>query len=143
MICTFFGHGDSPDSVKNALKEAIMSLIKTRNVKMFFVGNNGNFDYMAQCVLKEVSESNSNVEYLIVLSNPCENVNSEQKQKTIFPEELDRVPPRFAISKRNEWLINNSDLAIVYERSIVTNTYKWVEKSRKKGLEIINLFRQN
>ena len=45
----------------------------------------------------------------------------------------------FAISKRNEWMIKNSDVAVVYLLDTATNTAKWIERARKKGLEIINL----
>ncbi len=140
MICTFFGHRDTPDSIKNSLKDAILNLSSTQGVKTFYVGNNGNFDYIVQSVLKEISDNDTSINYLIVLSNLCEKVDCNQIRNTIFPEELDSVPPRFAISKRNEWLIKNSDFTIVYLRNTVTNTYKWVEKSKRKGLKVINLF---
>ena len=142
MICTFFGHRDTPDSVKKSLKEAILNLSNTQGVKTFCVGNNGKFDYMVQSVLKEISNNDTSINYLIVLSSLCEKVNCNQIGNTIFPEELDDVPPQFAISKRNEWLIKNSDFTIVYLRNTVTNTYKWVEKSKRKGLKVINLFKQ-
>ena len=97
---------------------------------------------IVQSILKEISDSNTSINYFIFLSNLCEKVVSNQISYTIFPEELDGVPPRFAIYKRNEWLIKNSDFTIVYLRNTVTNTYKWVEKSKRKGLKAINLFKR-
>ena len=54
MICTFFGHKDAPDSLKNELKSAIIGLIDLYDVKMFYVGNNGSFDSLVQRTLAEI-----------------------------------------------------------------------------------------
>ena len=65
MNCTFFGHRDATEDVKKRLEEAILYLVKTEGVRSFIVGNNGNFDYYAQCVLQKIKKeavSNSKFE---------------------------------------------------------------------------------
>ena len=54
MICTFFGHRDASEKLIPVLKETIKQLI-SEGVTHFYVGNNGNFDYMVQSVLLELS----------------------------------------------------------------------------------------
>ena len=53
MICTFFGHRDTPDTVRPLLREVLLDLIEHHGAKQFYVGNQGNFDAMALRLVKE------------------------------------------------------------------------------------------
>ena len=44
------------------------------------------------------------------------------------------------ISWRNNWMINESDTVICYIRYRTGGAYQFVEKARRKGKNIINLF---
>lgn len=136
MTCTFFGHKDAPNDSEKRLKKIIDDLIENEGVKNFYVGNNGHFDFLAQRVLAEIK---SDIDYAIVLSSINECALADHQDKTIFPEGFENVFPRFAICKRNDWLIKNSDFAIVYMEHKFSNCAKWVEKARKRGLKVINL----
>ena len=137
MICTFFGHRDTKESIKTELKSTIIKLIEN-GVNCFYVGNNGNFDLLAQVVLLELQKSH-NIDFKIVLSYINERAISENQEATIFPEGLEAVPYRFAISKRNEWLIRHSNYVVSYCTNRFSNCHKWIEKSIKKGLIVICL----
>ena len=141
MICTFFGHKNSPEWVKKALKIKIVKLIQCEKIDRFYVGNNGNFDFYAQTVLRELIEEGYDLSYCIVLSRINESAACGEQAATVFPLELVGALPRFAISKRNEWLIKNSDCVITYCVQKMSNSYKWTEKALKKGLKIIQLSR--
>ncbi len=138
MICTFFGHSDAPDSIKEDLRKKILHIVENVGVKTFYVGNNGNFDFLVQSILAEMSIEKS-FEFSIVLSYVNEKALSGNQEATIFPEGLEKALPKFAISKRNEWLIKKSNYAIVYLEHRFSNSCKWVEKSKKSGLKIINV----
>lgn len=139
MNCAFFGHRNAPSEIKILLKEAILHLIQTEGVHNFFVGNNGNFDFYVQCVLKELKDEGLDICFDIVLSHLGEIALSENQSETIFPEGLETVLPRFAISKRNDWLIKNSSFLIAYVTYTFSSSYQWMQKAAKKGLKIINL----
>ena len=49
--CSFFGHHDSPESIKPAIRAAIIDLIEMKNVSRFLVGHHGAFDRMVLNVL--------------------------------------------------------------------------------------------
>lgn len=140
MICTFFGHKNSPDSIGKKLKAYIIELINS-GVKKFYVGNNGNFDYLVQSLLKELSAC-FKFEYDIVLSRIDEKTMINDWKFSLFPEELENVPPRFAISRRNEWMIKKSDIAVVYVENSLTNSYKWLERAKKLGLQVFNIYEE-
>lgn len=142
MTCTFFGHKNAPYSIKSFLEQEIILLIK-KGVDTFLVGNNGNFDLMVQGVVEKIALSNKSIKYSIVLSRIDESAISGNQSATIFPEGFERYPKRFAISKRNDWLISNSSYAIVYVQDKYSNSYKWAQKAIKKNLKTINLFDKN
>ena len=75
----------------------------------------------------------------MVLSAINERAMIEDQEITLFPEKVALSPPKFAIFKRNEWMIQHSDLIISYVKYSSSNAYKWMKKAEKRGLEIINL----
>lgn len=86
----------------------------------------------------EISKT-KNVSYSIVLSRPDEKALSGDQSHTIFPEELDGAPPKFAVSKRNEWMLKRSLTVIAYVKSYFSNSQKWIDRAEKRGLSVINL----
>ncbi len=143
MNCMFLGHRDAPDLIKEILYREILSLIEKEGVKEFYVGNNGNFDFLVQTVLKKISKERRDIEFSIVLSFLGEKALSNNQEATFFSIEIENALPRFAISKRNEWLIKKTDFAIVYQRRRFSNSARWIEKAEKRGVKIINIAKQN
>ena len=138
MICTFFGHKNAPVSVKEILKNEILRLADEGGVE-FYVGNNGNFDYYVQEILLDISKTRSDIKFNVVISYLNERVMKKMDKLSLFPEGLEKSLPRFAINKRNDWLIKKSDVAIVYVKNTFTNSYKLMMKAIKRGIKVINL----
>ena len=139
MNCAIFGHHVAGEEVKPLLKEAILYLVQDKHIRNFLVGNNGNFDFYAQCVLQELKPEGVNINFSIVLSHIEESSLSKNQNETIFPEELENAIPRLAIFKRNEWIIKKSSFLIAYAKNKFSNSHKWIDRARKKGVQIINI----
>lgn len=56
----------------------------------------------------------------------------------IYPP-IENTPPKFAIIKRNEWMVNKSDLIIAYVNRSYGGAYKSFAYAEKKKKTIINL----
>ena len=143
MTCTFFGHRNTPNSVKDKLREAIINLIEICEVDMFYVGNHGNFDRMAFEILKEMKEIYPNIDYRIVLAYLPNNKNKDYPyylEKTEFPEGIEIVPKRFAIDFRNRWMIDHADTVISYISHDWGGAAKFVQLAERKQLPVLNLF---
>ena len=138
MICIFFGHRDAQSSIKKLLEETIIDLIN-EGVNDFYVGNNGNYDYAVQLVLSDISKNNCKVRLTILLSRPDEKAIFAEQAYTMFPDGLENVPPRFAISKRNDLLLKRANIVVGYARNPFSNSYKMIEKAKRMGLRVINL----
>lgn len=138
MTCTFFGHKDTPQSIKPLIKSAIIDLIEQNGVNVFYVGNHGSFDSMVKSVLAELSESYPIKYYIVLAYLPVNQVNSNYLH-ALFPDGIEYIPKRFAISYRNKWMINESDYVIAYITHHWGGAAQFVEKAGRKGKNIINI----
>ena len=61
---------------------------------------------------------------------------------TILPDGLEDVPPKYAILKRNKWMLNNADYVVTYVTRIyggAADFKRLAEKKDKKVIEISEL----
>ena len=139
MICTFFGHRDTPPEIKTLLRQVISELIEQQGVKRFYVGNQGNFDAMARSVLAEFEQTHG-ISYEIVLAYlPRQEDPLCDTDHTLLPEGIETVPPRFAIEYRNKWMIDHSDIVITYVTHSFGGAAKFKEMAQKKKKTIIKI----
>ena len=95
---------------------------------------------MVYSVLKEMKVKYPHIRYIVVLAYmPDEHINELYGEDTIYPEGLETVPRRFAISKRNDWMKQQSDYAVCYVHKITGGAAKFREKAEKKGLKVIDV----
>lgn len=145
MVCTFFGHRNVNASVKSILKNVIRDLIEKENATAFYIGNQGDFDFLAKSVIGELKKDYPHINYNIVLAylpTKKDNDNYIDCSATIYPEGLENVPPKFAIDKRNRWLVEHSDTVITYVTHNFGGAAKFKElaiSKKKKIIEISNL----
>ena len=118
----------------------IEKLILKENVRVFYVGTNGNFDRMVYQVLEKL-ESKHTITIHVVLAYL--NIKKDNMyfdiDKTIFPDVLEKTPFRYAINKRNEYMIKKSDYIICFVKNTFSNSYNYLQVAMKNNLEIINL----
>lgn len=137
MICTFFGHRDAPWWVKEKLKDVICDLAENKGVKMFYVGNQGAFDYMVKQVLNELG-----LKYYIVLAympTKLHDLDTKDYSDTIYPEGLEKTPPKFAIDKRNRWMIEKSDYVVCFVTKTFGGAAKYKQIAINKNKIVIDL----
>lgn len=138
--CTFIGHRGCPWDMKDKLEEAVEELIVKEGVRLFYVGNQGGFDRLVYQVLCDM-EKRYPIKTKVVLAyiNQKEKDSYYDPEKTVYPEEIAKALPRFAIHKRNEYMIQKSRYLICYLNVSFSNAYTFVEKAIKKELKTINL----
>ena len=139
MVCTFFGHKDTPKEIEPTLRSTLINLIENKNVTVFYVGNNGNFDTMVRRQLEDLSHTYP-ITYSVVLAYlPTEKNKYDDLTNTIYPEGLETVPKRFAISWRNKWMIQQSDIVVTYVTHNFGGAAQFKEIAERAGKEVINL----
>lgn len=139
MICTFFGHRDAPDEIRDKLRETVVKLIEERDVTKFYVGNNGNFDRMALSVLKELSGVYPQISLYEVYAYLPE-TGGDDFEHTVYPECIETVPKRFAIDYRNRWMVGQADVVVAYVRRSYGGAAKFVDLAERQEKYVINLY---
>lgn len=135
MTCTFFGHRDTPTKIEPLLKATLQDLIENKGVDLFYVGNQGNFDAMARKVLSELSQTYP-ITYRVVFAYfPKEEM--EYSDYTILPDGIEAVPPRFAISYRNKWMLEKADYVITYVTHHTGGAAQFKTMAKKQGKIVI------
>jgi uncharacterized phage-like protein YoqJ len=138
--CTFFGHRDSPGSIKPRLREALVDLITNQSVDMFYVGHQGQFDAMVRSTLQELKREYPQIDNAVVLAYmPGKKTEYDDYSDTMLPEGIESVHPRYAISWRNNWMLRHSDYAITYITHPWGGAAQYVSKARKQGKHIISV----
>ena len=140
MTVSFIGHRDTPQSVKSVLRILLSDLINNYNATMFYVGNQGSFDNIVISVLKELKSIYHNIDYAVIIAYmPDGNDKKLNDLPTIYPYGLETVPRRYAISARNRWMIENSDIVVSYVTHNVGGAAKIKELAEKKHKIVINI----
>ena len=136
----FFGHREVTHNIRGRLTAIIEKLITENGVTNFYVGHQGQFDNMAYSVLKELKSNYPHIRYSVVLAYmPDEHIKEVYGEDTLFPNGMESVPRRFAISKRNDWIIQHSSFAVCYVHKITGGAAKFREKAEKKGLRVMQV----
>ena len=139
MVCTFFGHKDTPKEIEPTLRSTLIDLIENKNVNVFYVGNNGNFDTMVRRQLEDLSQTYP-ITYNVVLAYlPTTKSEYDDYTNTILPEGIETAPKRFAISWRNKWMIEQSDIVVTYVTHTFGGAAQFKEMAKRQGKTVIEL----
>lgn len=146
MIVTFCGHRDFVETAE-AENQLTMFLEKyaRENVRLVcYNGGYGNFDYFAAKCVQRMQEQYSNIRNCLVLPYIDQpfleriEIFKNHFDETIYPL-LESVPRKYAIIRRNEWMVDSADIVIAYV------TYSWggaartLEYARRKKKNIIKI----
>ena len=148
MIITFIGHRSIiiNDIISNKIKNAITEVISNETSVKFYCGGYGKFDEICASICRKIKANNKNCE--IILITPYFTISQQTKIKALLCEKLydaviyppiENYSPRFAITKRNEWMIKNSDIIIAYVSHDYGGAYKSLKYAQKQNKIIMNL----
>lgn len=146
MNITFCGHRDFISSKDIELKfNDIIEKFAVSNDKITCLsGGYGHFDLFVAHCLRRLKTKFKNINSVLVI--PYQSIEmknhldliKEYFDSIIYPP-LELVPKKIAIIKRNEWMIDNSDVLIAYLQSTIGGAARTYEYATKKQLKIINL----
>ena len=135
--CTFFGHGDCPETKYSNILQAIQNLITEKNIITFYVGTQGNFDSLVYRALCNLRADFPQIRiYRVLAYLPKDN---SLISDSILLEGIELVHPRYAISWRNRWMIDRSDYVIAYITRNYGGAARFVDEAKRKGKTVISL----
>ena len=139
-VCTFFGHRECYGLNAHTLQNAIEELIHI-GVDIFYIGHQGQFDAMVLGCLTELKKIYQHISFAVVLAYlPTNRPEYDLYGNcSMYPEGLEKGPPKFAIERRNNWLIDHADYCITYITHTWGGAFKFVQRAKRRGLTVINL----
>ena len=142
MIIAFCGHSNYVQNIHD--KEKILNILEIEAGEApceIFLGGYGGFDAFAfQCV-KEFKRSHSNAKLSLVtpyLKKKKDFLQAGEFDSVIYPN-LEHVPPRYAISHRNRWMIGQADVVISHVSHQYGGAYAMYLVAKQKAKKIYNL----
>ena len=140
--CIFFGHSNCPSGIAPFLEETITKAILEDSATMFYVGNQGQFDSMARKALKRITLKYPQVNYAVVLAympNEKKECGHTDYSDTMLPEGIENVPPRFAISWRNKWMLKQADIVITYITHSWGGAAQFADLAKRQHKQVLNI----
>ena len=145
MIITFCGHSNClfSDEEKEKLKQLLIKEIRKNPTCKFYLGGYGDFDSLCLRTLRELKTDFPDIELLFITPYLDKNYSKLELAKyyyddVIFPP-IENVPRKFAILKRNEWMVDSADLVIAYVKYSWGGAAKTLEHAKRKKKPIINI----
>lgn len=142
---SLFGHRKIDDlwRLNDQLATIIKELIQTKLYVAFLIGRNGEFDEYASSVIKHVQKEvgKENNDMTLVLPYTVADLEYYKKyyDSIIIPESVYGVHPKSAITLKNRWMIEQSDLVIVYVAREKGGAYTAMKYAEKLNKNVINL----
>ena len=143
---SLFGHRQMHNlkTLEESLYPVLSELMKSHAFVEFYVGRNGAFDEFAASVVKRIQKECGQETSELTLVLPCSVKDVEYFEKyydnILFPV---KAHYKAAITKRNEWMIDNSDLVVCYVERESGGAYSAMKYAYKRGKQIINLVKKD
>ena len=137
-VCAFFGHRELCQDIHHPLESAIISALQ-QGYDVFWCGGHGAFDLCAAGTLYRLKKTYPHIQVVLVLAYLPKHPPLHIYDHSIFPEGIEIGPPRFAISRRNQWIISNCDGAICYVNHSYGGAYTAYRKLLRANKLLTNL----
>ena len=137
LIVTFCGHREIANvgRVREWLNKVCIQLIDD-GASEFFLGGYGAFDRLCADVLQERKRRHAHIRLILVLPYLNGALSADGYDETVYPP-LESVPRRYAILRRNEWMIQRCDVLVAYVTHGWGGAAKTLDYARKKKKTIL------
>lgn len=143
MKVTFCGHSDvaHPEEVRAWLYETVEKLIRL-DADMFLLGGYGAFDRMAASVVWDLKQKNPHIQSVLVKPYLDREMDESKYDWTVYPG-LETVPPRYAISHRNRYMVDEANFVVAYVLHGWGGAAQTLEYAKQKQKSIIQYKRDS
>ena len=146
-ICCGFGHSDFIYYDNLLLTKLLEKVILTHNIKTFFVCDMGNFDKTFSSCLTRLKLFFPDIKIILILPYYKNSLTKDKDfyernyDEIIIPEISASAHYKAAISLRNNWMVDNSDVIISGVCKSSGGAYKAIKYAEKQNKNIINFFK--
>ena len=146
MIITFCGHSNflgSLEEEKRVLK--LLEEVARGHQVDFYLGGYGGFDNFALQCATSYKQSHKNTKIIFITPyldkwlNERKEIFEKYYDEIVYPE-MECVPQRLAIIKRNEWMIDQADYLFAYVNKHYGGAYKTLLYAHNRKKPYKNLY---
>lgn len=95
---------------------------------------------MVHSLLRELKQRYPQIDYAVVLAYmPGKMTDYDDDLDTMLPEGIECVHPRYAISWRNDWMLERSDYVVTCISRPWGGAYRYTQKAIRKSKIVINI----
>jgi len=145
MIVTVCGHADAQlnEKEKILLETEFRKLIKASENCEFYLGGYGDFDGVCYNVLKKIKQDKGAIKIIFITPYINETYAKLKIYKNMYDEiiypEIENCPKKFAIERRNFWMIKKADFLICYIKRNYDGAYKTYKYAKTHGIPFLNI----
>ena len=139
--CCGFGHRDVLEKIDDAVYAAVLKAAE-RGCDIFYTGAMGEFDSLFSSAVRKVKKTYPEIKLICVkpyFTNDL-NINGEYYaalyDDVIIPDEAD-IHPKAAIKYRNRWMIDHSDIVLIYTKRTYGGAYEARKYAERIGKEMV------
>lgn len=146
MVISFCGHRDfTPDAEKEkTIIDTLLKYAETEQEVVCYTGGYGAFDWFAASCIRKAQTTAKNIRNCLIIPYITSSyldrikIHIEEFDEIIYPP-LESVPLRLAIIRRNEWMVDNSELLIVCVKFSWGGASRTLEYAKRKGKPILSI----
>ena len=142
MTVTFCGHKEinDPSTVRSALNSVLLILL-SQGADDFLLGGYGAFDMITARAVHDLKRQHPDIRSTLVIPYLNRDYDSSLYDGTTYPP-LEEIPKRFAITKRNEWMVEQADVVVAYVKHDWGGAAAALRYAERKNMRIINISSQ-
>lgn len=149
MIVTFCGHRNallSPEEEKT-LQNVLLDILSSSPNAIFYLGGYGQFDGLCDLLLIDLQKNYPLLQRIFVTPYLDPSYNRLRQETDLYDEIVypfeGKVPPRLAIIKRNQWMIDRADVVVAYVTHPFGGANETLEYAKKRKKHIVSLTKQD
>ena len=140
--CCGFGHRDVLEKIDDAVYAAVLKAAE-RGCDIFYTGAMGEFDSLFSSAVRKIKKTYPEIKLICVkpyFTNDL-NINDDYYaalyDDVIIPDELADIHPKAAIKYRNRWMIDHSDIILIYTKRTYGGAYEARRYAERIGKEMV------
>jgi hypothetical protein len=142
-ICCFCGHRRIYENIDSRLQLEIEKTIND-GIKIFYSGGMGDFDTKCENIVRRFQQVDKSISLTLVAPYMMRKFNTEKewynmRYDNILIPDLGEVHYKQAITKRNFWLADHSDIIIAYVNKDYGGAVRMYHYAVKRQYNIVNL----
>ena len=142
--CCGFGHRNVFENISSKLDNAVEEAI-AQGCEIFYTGAMGDFDSLFSSAVRSAKKVYPHIKLIGVKPYFTNDINTDKDYYTalyddiIIPDELAGIHPKAAIKARNRWIIDNSDIVLIYTVRNFGGAYEAKRFAERNGKRLIKI----